>query len=1236
MRLRAGSFFVLAASVSALGPRVAEACSGLAEPPLLLYPQNGETISFDTHFLLRVNPFGRETELRLRQASHASEMMIEIERLQLIDAGTLLVVRPVARLDPSSTFLTVGGLEDTPEMRAQFEPSGSTAIAPPVAPANVRWFDQFMSSESRNSCFPRFTRAFHLEVDSASAMSASTYLAIRVTGLDSTGSSETLDFAAYAAGQTSVRLDQFLPQGFEPSCIAVATVAADGSESAAVSVCQPQKCTLFAPEFEVYADWTNVPDGCALNCTLGQDGYNCEEGPAALGGGLDEAEASCGCRATQGGSSTSWAFVVVIAVLVLRRRAWIVLAALLVLGVEQRAEACSWNREIRPVALYPTTPFIPANAGLLVRGHTYSNWDVEVVRDGDTSIWRVEALDMIRTRDLLLVLTPNLVSTTDEYRIDGLHTDGTRESLLAFRMTDSATIAPPLAPPVAPSGVEWFHQVMTRPLSTSCAPQDVDRAFHLQINFDDPMPASSYLLIELVGRDTNGAPVAHEHAAYGAGAETFELDDTYANVKLDIDCIRVRTMSVDGTGSDPVEVCVPTKCAFFDPHNNPTNPFLDWTQIEGGCTSDGEVIDPNAEVDPEREQPEPETPGLNEAEAENCGCRATQGGSSTSWAFIALLGVLVLRRRAWIVLAALLVLGVEQRAEACSPDTQSPPLLLYPAAPISPTNAGLILRVPYYADWDLEITRNGGPASLGLAEHETVGLALLLVFRSDTSSGAYSVDAVHSNGDTWQEMFEITDTATLAAPIPGAVKPRSVLWFHEPSTDRTTCNSGDLVFRLRIELDEPLPASSFLIINARGTHPKNGQAVERSFAEHHSGAQTIELFDEYYSESFDIECLSVRMASLDGSESEPVETCAPYEEEGGCACTSNKGSSASAWALVAGFALLVLRRRALLVMGVAGSIAIGWSERAEACTPNLNHHVIYPEGGEIAPNAHLLMLGPHTEMVSLVRGATVSAENPGEIVPHTTVSIDSEARDSYQALIIIRPTVPLATSDDYALVARGVQGLSDDMLYGYTFRANSAVNIEPPVTLMTMRWFDQRNLEDPFSNCYEALRVFRLEIDPAQPLAPNMYVRIDIRGRSADGSPRTIEIARPAPEMTRIEVDSELPNNFEPECFSAWVVAADGTAGTPIETCAPNKCIDNTDRTRPFLDWTQAPEGSCNPAPDAGLEAPDAGVTSSADGGIGGEAESSGCRTSEGTASPVLFALLAIIAVRRRSKVRQK
>lgn len=864
----------------------AEACSGQELPPRLFAPNDQETISRDSHLLLGVGHFGRETELRLLSASRSAELMFDVQRLSLVGFGTLLVLRPVTRFDPATASLFIGGLEGQPETVAHFQPSEGESIAPPVEPVGLSWFDQLNIAPTRNSCFSQFHRAMHLQVELAAPIPRSSYLIIRVEGVDGAGQADVFEVAQYQPDVTSLEFNQELPPRFEPSCIEVATVAADGSESTPKRVCAADKCALFdSSGFEVFQDWSNVPDGCALNCTLGQDGYTCTEGhvqlPETPGDGLREAEASCGCTSAERRTSPLWALLLMPFVL-LRRRAWLALLPMLALLPSERAEACSPAGYLRPEVHYPQHPNMPVYGGAILRIGALRNVEVTVSQNGQPANWTIEkhASSLV---DSILVLR-SVEPASGEYSIS-VTEQGETETLVTFQATTTATVIPAAVQPVS---VEWVEGEYRESM---CGPGG-QRYYILRTKLHEPLADSTYLIVEARGTK-NGVAHQETYAERQSGMYTVSFQNDRRD-DFQIECFSVRMASVDGSESAAVETC--------------------------------EVVE----------------------DSESGGCSATHGSEgAAAWVLVPLLAMLMLRRRAWLVLVPLAMLPSE-RAEACS-EAYDVPKLVYPQRPYVRPDVGILISGwPYGAQQAPTLRKDGV-----VIEWEVERLGTFLILRpGDAERGIYSLTVPSPHrADEEEELgqFLVTDTATLTALILPPVEPSNIDWTVR-SYEESSCGPASESYIFEVSFDGELPQTSLVVVHVSGKF--RGGMVDESYVLQ-GPDPTRAVLEREHPDELEIECVRARVISIDGRESESVETC----DAPGCACTSN-ASTTPAWALLAVFAALIFRKRALL--GLVAVAALAAPERAEACSPDRSSPpvVLYPPGNVIPPNTSIIMAAP--------------------------------------------------------------------------------------------------------------------------------------------------------------------------------------------------------------------------------------------------------------------------------------
>lgn len=286
-----------AVMLAAIAEQRAEACSGGALPPSMFYPFY-EPVTARSHFLLGTRLFDEHLEVHLIRGSASSFSELTVERLSLIGANQLLVVRPVVELVYGETYrLVIRKPDQTIEEVSEFTATSEVEIPAPAVVKALEWYDQVNISPSLAMCLPPFLRAFHLEVELDRPLVQSSYLHIQVEG-----NAEPLMFAAYDPGQQQFSLDQYLPVGFEPSCFTVWTVAGDGDRSdLQMSSCAPVKCADFDPKDGLYADWSKISGGCDEN-VMPVD-------PNELGG-LKTIEPSCGCGAVQRGELSLFAMLI--------------------------------------------------------------------------------------------------------------------------------------------------------------------------------------------------------------------------------------------------------------------------------------------------------------------------------------------------------------------------------------------------------------------------------------------------------------------------------------------------------------------------------------------------------------------------------------------------------------------------------------------------------------------------------------------------------------------------------------------------------------------------------------------------------------------------------------------------------------------------------------------------------------------------------------------------------------
>ena len=321
-----GSLSVLPFLISAVFPRSVEACSGAFVSPTLLFPERKEGLWPGARPLFWEERFtnGRSEVLLFKGPFSGNPEIDTIVktapvRVPGVEGGALLILNIEEALEPGQLYSLVVSDPETERLRVVAEPLvGSVGDPSDGTIANFRFFEEFLPEPSTDSCYDRFVRAVHLEVDVVRPLPAGHWIRLRFE--DTEG--QNFVRGMIPNGRTTISGDFPIPPDRDMLCVTAQIVDAAGREGPERKVCQSDKCVLnteagFFPSIH----WDDVPEGCNADCTLGDSGYvcgcnagfrgsgtDCIGSGSSGGAGLDRSPpGGCGCT-VQPAVSSRWSF----------------------------------------------------------------------------------------------------------------------------------------------------------------------------------------------------------------------------------------------------------------------------------------------------------------------------------------------------------------------------------------------------------------------------------------------------------------------------------------------------------------------------------------------------------------------------------------------------------------------------------------------------------------------------------------------------------------------------------------------------------------------------------------------------------------------------------------------------------------------------------------------------------------------------------------------------------------
>ena len=304
----------------------AEACSWVPELPTVV-PFPGGVAPNDAPVLLRGHPGTRIYNAELWEETPGVGLTTRLEAdvvllgLPGLEQLGLLTPRVTLREDQSVAVVVPPDFtRDEPTVVGRFGGGGPPSAAL-EAPTDLRWYDERLEATINDSCIGQFREVVWIEVRPVRDPDLR-WLRVTVRG----EGAQAQDFALIPTDEGTTGGHFFLPHALDAQCVDVRAVAVDGTQSAPVTRCAPNRCTMSPGGIEswpfVPADWSTVEDGCNVVCTPNAStGHRCQAGEWSEAGRLALDEGGCHCSAASASPvGETAALLLLFAVGVARRR----------------------------------------------------------------------------------------------------------------------------------------------------------------------------------------------------------------------------------------------------------------------------------------------------------------------------------------------------------------------------------------------------------------------------------------------------------------------------------------------------------------------------------------------------------------------------------------------------------------------------------------------------------------------------------------------------------------------------------------------------------------------------------------------------------------------------------------------------------------------------------------------------------------------------------------------------